>query len=246
MIDEVIRIFEDGYKRIVEVRSRYGRMVMEEINNHMCDNCSKHGKCNNQLRKKCELDLEMTIYKLKIKEGNEEVSVLNEIRSKIRKLGFKDELNFYDKSICYFNSPRYPRDYRYYNVYEYHKVIDTKNKKTYIVVVKTKELQKPTTEEHIFEYVSVEEHELVDEEIPFTNTLVSNIPWYRIRPEWEYNVNSFIDILARAEREGRLQEALKEVLANVKADLWVYDYRHFYNALIETCRQLNVSLEELV
>jgi len=244
VIDEVIRIFEDGYKRIVEIRNKYDGMIAEEVDRHRCDDCVKRGGCNDEEREACMRDLDEKVFRLEVREADEEADVLNEIEDRVRELGFDVDLGFDRDRTCYFNAPGYPREFRYYNVYEYHRVIDTKNRKVYVIVAKTVELEKPWITEHVFDYIGIDgEYELIDEETRFTSTLVHNIPWDYIRPEWAGNINGFLNILARAEREGRLQEALREVLANVKADLWVYDYRHFYNALIETCRQLNVSLE---
>ena len=91
-------------------------------------------------------------------------------------------------------------------------------------------------------FKNVEENELVDESIPFTNALVDNITWAYIRETWYYNIYNFIQEIAKAERENKLIEALKSIKATVEAGLWIYDYQHFYNALLETCKQFNINI----
>jgi len=243
MIDKIISIFESSYRNIVAVRNEYARKVAETVDKYLCDNCKHCDICDDEMWRNCRKSLDEAVEKLENEKADREGDIFNIIEDEIRKLGLEAELGFDYDSNCYFNMPGYPREYRYYNVYEYHRVIDYSNRKVYIVEVWLKELNQPYITEYVLTDVDISEYELIDEELPFTNTLTENIPWGYIRPEWAGHINDFINTLAKAEREGRLEEALKEVIAIVKAGLWVYDYMHFYAALVETCKEFNIALE---
>jgi len=243
MLDEIANIFESNYRRIIEIRNEYAKKIAEEIDKHRCDNCKYRGDCDDETWMNCKKNLDEIIERLEIEEADREGDVFNVIEDEIRKLGFEVELGFDYDANCYFTAPGYPREYRFYNVYEYHKVIDTNNKKVYLIVVKTKKLNKPWITEYAFGYMAYDEYELVNEETPFTKALVESIPWDYIRPEWAGNIHDFINTLAKAEREGRLEEALREVIRRVENGLWIYDYKHFYNALFDTCGKFNIKLD---
>ena len=70
-----------------------------------------------------------------------------------------------------------------------------------------------------------------EEETPFTARLIKEIPWEYIRPTWQANINKVISVLAEAERAGKLDEKLAEVMNLLNANAWIYDYQHILNAI---------------
>jgi len=86
------------------------------------------------------------------------------------------------------------------------------------------------------ERVWSEEQVVVNENTPFTQMLVENIPWLYIRETWRPNIEKMIADLAIAEHDGRLDEGINEVRKRLEAGLWIYDYCHVYRALEETIK----------
>jgi hypothetical protein len=64
-----------------------------------------------------------------------------------------------------------------------------------------------------------------------------------MRPEWVHHIEGFVKRIVEAERQGRLVEEVKNVYAVAKAGAWVYDYAHFLDALEETCKKFNISID---
>jgi hypothetical protein len=93
--------------------------------------------------------------------------------------------------------------------------------------------------------VSVEELEYISQEdTPFTYTLSNLIPWHLIRDIWFPNINALVVRIADAEKEGRLDTELKNVLEIVEKNLWIYDYRHFQNALLQAMQKFNIQVPQ--
>ncbi|MCD6325156.1 hypothetical protein J7L97_02580 [Candidatus Bathyarchaeota archaeon] len=83
-----------------------------------------------------------------------------------------------------------------------------------------------------FEKLWSEESPLITPETtPFTYKVTQLVPWDLIRPTWEHQVIKYINQLAEAEIEDRLEKGIKEVKASLEPSLWVYDFQHLYNAI---------------
>jgi hypothetical protein len=129
------------------------------------------------------------------------------------------------------------------SIVERHDVVDKTNRKAYKVLIAYDEVITNYDSKLSFESVYVEEIEWINEEdTPFTYTLNDNIPWFLIRDTWLPNINSFLVSLAKAEKEGNLNEELKRILNILEKGSWVYDYIHFKNALLKTMQQFNIQI----
>jgi hypothetical protein len=250
LVEELKEVFTGLLEREVEVRNEYARRAAEIARRHAplgCDGCPRRQECEEDvegytLSKRCLDERDEELRGLEAEEVADVEALYREVERELGLLGLKVEFNVSNDSVNYFNAPASPRAYNFYECVDTHKVIDEAGKKVYLVDARFKELNYPTRTEYEAVGVDVEEVELVDESVPFTNTLVENIPWDLIRPTWSRNISSFIDRLAEAERAGRLLEELRAVKAEAEAGSWVYDYQHFLNALRATCEQFNVSL----
>jgi len=87
------------------------------------------------------------------------------------------------------------------------------------------------TKELRLDEVYYEEVPIVDERTPFTLKVLKSVPWNLIRDVYKWQIEKMIGELAMAEREGRLEERLKEIEKELEGKLWIYDYQHFYNAI---------------
>jgi len=180
-----------------------------------------------------------------LERGEEEkVEALEEeLREQLKTMGLEVEFYVECDASNYFNAPGWPRAYNYYSVSETHRVVDEGNKKAYLVTVVYDELQKPTEAEFKFREVLVEEIELVGEDTPFSAALVGEIPWSLIRPIWSHHIEKFVEEIIKAERRGRLMEALKDVVAKLKANEWIHEYHHMLSAIHEVAKRHSITLE---
>ena len=171
--------------------------------------------------------------------------LVSEFESKLKALDLYVEFFVDIDDVHYFNAPGYPRAYNYYKVFEDNRVVDRKNKKVYYVTVIYSELQKPEKTEYVFDRISIAEYNAIDDDTPFTRALDENIPWYLIREMWRSHIDDYISEIAQAEREKKLVETLKQIKERVEKSLWIYDYQHFYNALMKTAQQFNINLSSI-
>jgi hypothetical protein len=249
-MEELREVFRGLLHREVEVRNEYAKRAAEVMRRRAplgCDSCPRRKECDEDVEgytmsRRCYDERDEELGKLEAEELADVETLEREAERELGLLGLKVEFCVNTDSCCYFNSCGWPRAYNFYECVDTHRVIDEAKKKVYLVDVRFKELNYPTRTEYEAVGVDVEEVELIDESVPFTNTLVENVPWNLIRPTWSRNISNFINRLAEAERKGRLLEELKAVKAEAEAGSWVYDYQHFLNALRATCEQFNVSL----
>ena len=142
----------------------------------------------------------------------------------------------------YFNAPCLPREYRYFNCIMLVAVVfDKKNKKAYRIwaeyrsgyYCKVTSFLKDTS-------IWYDEIPLISEETtPFTARLIENIPWLYIRPTWKKNIEEMILDLAKAEIQGRLEEGIKNMKAQLEKGAWIYDYGYVLGALERTINETN-------
>jgi hypothetical protein len=240
-------VFREYGERYCEIHNRAEQKIAEieekaEKKRTVIINTMKEVETLNEYLRGVDDELEEE-YDLIIEKRNDEIDQLrDEVKEKLKALGFDVEFEVNIDSANYFNAPGSPRAYNYYRVFEDNKVIDHKNKKVYIVTVEYLQMQKPTETEYEFNEIDIMEHELVDSETPFANLLCDNIPWEFIRDIWRPHIVDFIDEIAKAEREKKLEETLKQVKEQGERGAWVYDYQHFLNALMKTAKQFNISL----
>lgn len=73
----------------------------------------------------------------------------------------------------------------------------------------------------------------------FAETLVDNIPWEYIRQTWFPSVNEMIREIIKAEwiGEEELVNTLRRIILRIKQGFWIYDYQHFYSALLDTLNE---------
>jgi hypothetical protein len=166
----------------------------------------------------------------------------SEIEKKLKAFDLNVEFFVDIDNRHYFNAPGYPRAYNYYEVFVDNRVVDRKNKKVYYVTVIYSELQKPETTEYVFDRIDITEYNAIDDDTPFARTLDENVPWMYIREMWKSHIIDYISEIAIAEREKKLEEKLKEIKEQAEKGAWIYDYQHFYNALMKTAQQFNISL----
>ena len=84
----------------------------------------------------------------------------------------------------------------------------------------------------VLEKMSVNTEPLIDEETtPFTQKLVNEIPWNFIRDEWAPSISDMIQELAIRERDGELEEGIKELEEKLTRGRWIYDFEHVLKAL---------------
>jgi hypothetical protein len=243
VVEKIREIFEEFAVKEVALRNEFAAKKQAVIDKYDCALCKKECDLEDSTRWKCVESRDKEVGAIEDELSWRMADLYDEVEERVKQLGLEVELNVHSDANCFFNAPGRPgREYRYYTVWDYHNVIDKKNKKAYRVCVKINEYNKPWETTYSFEGIEVDEMELVDESVPFTDALADAIPWSLIRPEWSHNIESFVQTLAKAEREGRLNETLKEIEAKVKANLWIYDYAHFYNALKETCKKFNINL----
>jgi len=179
-----------------------------------------------------------------IEMADEEADLMCWVEDELAKLSLRVKFQVDGDSCCYFNAPGYPRAYNYYHVEEIHDVIDEELKKVYVVAVSYNKLCKPWRTEYIFNCVDVRVVEAVGDDTPLADKFSHYIPWPLIRDEWRYNIEKFVEEVARAEREGRLEEAVREVASRLRSGSWIYDYAHTLGALKKACGELNVKLPE--
>ena len=178
------------------------------------------------------------------KYDEEEIEQVDELREEI-----ENELSKHNMEIEW----DYAWDkYNYLNIIglsrnriiERHDVIDKTSRKAYKILIYYDEVIQMYSSKRYFEKVIVEEVEWINEEdCPFTYALDNNIPWFLIRDVWLPNINSFVVDLARAEKEGNLEQELKRIMEIVKGSR-VYDYIHFKNALLKTMQQFNIQISQ--
>lgn len=93
------------------------------------------------------------------------------------------------------------------------------------------------------EQVSIDEHTLIDDErTPFAAALTDAINWWRVRPTWQRKITEIIEKIAEAEWNGKLTKTLGEVVEEVKEAQWIYEFRQFYDALLETAEKFGIRL----
>jgi len=179
-------------------------------------------------------------------EGKEdEVEALEEeLRERLKTMGLEVELYVECDASNYFNAPGWPRAYNYYSVSETHRVVAEKEKKAYLVTVVYDELQKPTETEFKFREVLIDELHLIGEDTPFSATLVQEIPWELVRPIWRYKIEQTVNRIIKAEREGRLNVALRDVVENLKASAWIHEYHGMLNAVYRAMKRHSITLED--
>jgi hypothetical protein len=240
-------VFREFGERYVEIQNRASQR-MSEIEEEIM---RKEEELAQEIKDDMELDLvlkdiekekEEKFIEIEEKERDEITDLELEIADRLQAQGFEVEFFVDTDSVNYFNAPASPRAYSYYRVRDTHKVVDSKNRKVYFVTVKYSELQKPWTTEYEFDDVYIEEYELVNEETPFADALHDYIPWLLIRDMYKPHILNYISEIAKAEREGRLVETLKQIKEKAEKGAWVYDYAHFLNALMRTAEQFNISL----
>ena len=73
-----------------------------------------------------------------------------------------------------------------------------------------------------------------DETTPFTNTVVHNVPWHLIRDEWAEGIWDSIYSLAEDEINNKLEEGVMRIIDKCKANMWIWDYLHLYDAVKQT------------
>jgi len=241
IIEVVKKIFEEFGEREAEIRNKYAVRKYDLLDKYSCENCNQREKCyyDEKIYRECMEKQNEEYDAIEVEEADRIIDLWFEYEEKLKQLGLEVEFDVHSDKNCFFTATP---GYQYYIIHEYHAVMDKRRKKAYLVSVYIYEYNKPWQTVYEFDGVEIEEKELIDEDTPFTNALTDNIPWEYIREVWANNIGEFIQKIAKAERENRLNEALKEVKANVEAGLWVYDYRHFYSALMKTCKQFNISI----
>jgi hypothetical protein len=221
-------IFEKVAQKEVEVRNKYEKeksKVYEKFKNQDFD-----------FRK-----LDDELYQIELKENQEVDKLYEDLKRQISEIDKNLEVELFvdQDAYCYFSA----NNRIFYDCYDEHLVHDLKNKKTYVIFVDFKELNYNYNKEYKFESIEIEEKELIDEEnTPFTCALIENIPLACIRDTWAVSINKLIEKIAEAEVKNKLQETLQEVKAIVETSLWIYDYAHFYDALMKTCQQFNIQI----
>ena len=240
-------IFREFGERYVEIQNRASER-MREIEKEMTE---KEEELAQEIKDDMELDLvlkdiekekEKRFMEIEKKKEDEITDLELEFADRLQDLGLEVEFFIDTDSASYFNAPGFPRAYNYYVVRDTHKVVDSRNRKVYFVMVKYSELQKPWTTEYSFDGIRIEEYELVNEETPFADVLHDYIPWLLIRDMYKSHILNYISEIAKAEREGKLVETLKQIKEKVEKGAWVYDYAHFLNALMKTAEQFSISL----
>jgi hypothetical protein len=219
-------IFEETAKKEVEIRNQFEKKKTQIYNKYNVEEIEK---------------MQDELYKIEVEENKEVDKLYEDAKQEILKINEKMEVDLFadQDAHCYFST-----NYRsFYYCYDEHVIHDLENKKTYIVFVDFKELNYEHYRRYEFEDIEIEEKELIDEEnTPFTSKLIENIPFCYIRDTWAHSIKQLIEKIAKAEVENKLQETLQEVKAIVKSSLWIYDYSHFYDALIKTCKQFNIQI----
>jgi DNA repair exonuclease SbcCD ATPase subunit len=244
LLEDIFREFGEKYCKILDSAAKKIAEVEKKIEKRI-EALKAEIKDEEELMEKIdeiEEEREERIDKI-LEERDKEVADLeSKLADNLKALGFDVEFNVSGDSVNYFNAPGMPRAYNYYKVYDTHKVVDIKNRKVYFVTVKYLEQEKPTITEYVFDDVYTEEYELVNEETPFASALNDAVPWHLIRDMYVPHILSYISDIAKAEREGRLKETLKNIKEEVEKSAWVYDYARFLNALMRTAQRFNVSL----
>ncbi|MEM1928995.1 MAG: hypothetical protein QXH81_03410 [Thermofilaceae archaeon] len=93
------------------------------------------------------------------------------------------------------------------------------------------------------EQVSIDERTLIDNErTPFAAALTDAINWWRVRPTWMQKIVDTIERIAEAEWNGKLTKTLGEIVEEVKEAQWIYEFRQFYDALLETAEKFGIRL----
>jgi hypothetical protein len=219
-------IFEKTAKKEVEVRNKFEAMKSEVYKKY---DAEKYEEMQDEL------------YQIEVEENKEVDQLYEDAKQEILKINEKLEVELfvYQDAHCYFSA----NNRSFYDCYDEHAIHDLANKKTYVVFVDFKELNYEWGKQYKFEGIEIEEKELIDEEnTPFTSKLIENVPWCYIRDTWVTSLKQLIEKIAEAEVKHKLQETLQEVKAKVEASLWIYDYYHFYDALIKTCEQFNIKI----
>ena len=244
LLENIFREFGEKYCEILD-RAAKKIAEVEEKTDERIEALKEEIKDEEKLMEKIdeiEEEREERIDKILEERDDEVVDLECKLADNLKALGFDVEFNVSSDSANYFNAPGMPRAYNYYKVYDKHKVVDIKNRKVYFVTVKYLEQEKPTITEYVFDDVYTEEYELVNEETPFAYVLNDAVPWPLIRDMYRTHILSYISEIAKAEREGRLKETLKNIKEEVERSAWVYDYAHFLNALMRTAQQFSIPL----
>ena len=217
MIEEIKKIAEDFARQLLK--------AYEEYDNKMLDADGDEAE------------------RLRAELSEREDELYHRFEEQLESLGLECDLYVDGDSWNYFNAPGLPRAYNFYRCYlTISGIYDVKNLKHYTIYITYHELQYPYKTEYSNPDVDVEEGPLIDSKYtPFTARLCEEIPWLYIRPEWSASIHKFIEDLARAELEGRLNEAIKKVENKLKLGMWVYDYQHFYSALQRTKAAFNIA-----
>jgi len=242
-VEKVYDVFSDFAKKYIDLLNKYAELESEEENKHYphgCKSCPRRGECNVD---ECLRELDMAINDLEAEKDEELLDLQIEVAEALSDLGLDVKFEIDCDACNYFNAPGWPRAYNYYLIDVSHKVSDYELKKIYLVTIKYEKLVKPWATEYKLDKVVIEVHEGIDEDTPFSAAFDEKIPWHLIRPIWRPHIESFVEEIIKAEREGRLVDAIKEVARKLKAGGWVYDYAHTYNALLEACKEFNIALE---
>jgi hypothetical protein len=219
-------VFEEVAKKEVEIRNKYEGMKTEIYNKYDAEKYE---------------EMQDGLWQIQVKEDEEVDKLYEDLKKQVSEINKNLEVELFvaQDANCYFNA----NNRSFYDCYDEHLVHDLANKKTYVVFVSFKELNYDWGKQYKFESIEVEEKELIDEEnTPFTCKLIENVPWCYIRDMWAHSIKALIEKIAKAEVENRLEETLQEVKAIVKSSLWIYDYSHFYDALMKTCQQFNIQI----